>query len=289
MDERRPYFAYGSNLNAADLKAWSSSNGANFSSMEPICTAWLLDHSMAFHYFSRNRGGGAADVVQNGRGTVVPGVLFSLSEDGWSWMDKKEGSPICYQRQVVFVITAAGDVVEAITYTVGPDKRRNELIPPTSAYAELVETGLLSYELPIEHLKSAIQNNAKKPWISHVFVYGTLMNHRQRWAQLKPWSSGAVQGGSVNGNLYDLGAYPGLRLDEQGTVHGELHRCDDLAGALEELDHIEGHDALHPGEGLYVRTPVLVHTASGSVWAWTYIINALPDHARAVPDGRWTS
>ena len=90
MDERRPYFAYGSNLNAADLKAWSSSNGANFSSMEPICTAWLLDHSMAFHYFSRNRGGGAADVVQNGRGTVVPGVLFSLSEDGWSWMDKKE-------------------------------------------------------------------------------------------------------------------------------------------------------------------------------------------------------
>ena len=289
MDERRPYFAYGSNLNAADLKTWSSSNGANFSSMEPICTAWLLDHSMAFHYFSRNRGGGAADVVQNGRGTAVPGVLFSLSDEGWSWMDKKEGSPRYYQRQVVFVITAAGDVVEAITYTVSPDMRRAEFVPPTAAYAQIVETGLTDYELPIEHLKFAIQNKCHESWISHVFVYGTLMSHHQRWAQLKPWSSGALQDGSVTGRLYDLGAYPGLRLDEQGLVHGELHRCDDLAGALAELDVIEGHNAFDPSEGLYIRTPVLVRTASGSVWAWTYIINAIPDHASVVPDGRWTS
>ena len=122
-----------------------------------------------------------------------------------------------------------------------------------------------------------------------MFVYGTLMNHGQRWAQLEPWSSGPVRDGSVVGRLYDLGAYPGLRPDDQGVVHGELHRCDDLAGALGELDVIEGHNAFDPSEGLYIRAPVLVRTASGSVWAWTYIINAIPDHASVVPDGRWTS
>ena len=35
----------------------------------------------------------------------------------------KEGHPRYYERQPVFVLTSAGDVVEAITYVVVPERR----------------------------------------------------------------------------------------------------------------------------------------------------------------------
>jgi gamma-glutamylcyclotransferase (GGCT)/AIG2-like uncharacterized protein YtfP len=115
------------------------------------------------------------------------------------------------------------------------------------------------------------------------------MRGESRWPQLEPWSSSEVEEGHIIGRLYHLGTYPGVRLDQIGAVHGELHRCEDIENTLETLDLVEGHDEQHPGEGLYVRVPVLVQTAKGAVWAWTYVINEVPNASTWLQDGRWVS
>jgi gamma-glutamylcyclotransferase (GGCT)/AIG2-like uncharacterized protein YtfP len=202
-------------------------------------------------------------------------------------MDKKEGHPRCYQRVPVQVVTLDGRVVDAIMYTVTPEQRKTSLVIPTEMYANLIQEGLLERKLPIGHLKSSTEKYDSSSRLENVFVYGTLMRGESRWPQLEPWSSGDVDEGRITGRLYDLGAYPGVRLDENGAVHGELHRCEDIENTLETLDLIEGHNVLRPGKGLYVRVPVSVQTANGTVWAWTYVINEVPNASRPLQDGRW--
>lgn len=288
MNSETLYFGYGSNLDRADWVRWCTKKGYDAPDLVPVEAAWLPGYSLRFHYRSTGRGGGAADVVPDGTGTAVPGMLFSLSEEAWDLVDEKEGHPRYYERCPVRVLTASGAVVEAVTYVVVPNKKQPHLVPPTTAYEAIVRQGLEKYNLPIEHLKSAIENFESNSLLNHVFVYGTLMEGEQRWPQLRPWSSSA-QRGTVAGALYHLGAYPGLRLDEEGTVHGELHRCDDMANALAALDHIEGCDDEDPLAGLYLRLPVPVQVEGGAVWAWTYVTNQLPLHAKRIEDGRWVA
>ena len=288
MTSETLYFGYGSNLDRADWVRWCTKKGYDAPDLVPVEAAWLPGYSLRFHYLSTGRGGGAADVVPDEAGTAVPGMLFSLSEEAWDLVDEKEGHPRYYERCPVRVLTASGAVVEAITYVVVANKKQPHLVPPTAAYEAIVRQGLVEYNLPTGHLKSAIENFESNSLLNHVFVYGTLMEGEQRWPQLRPWSSGA-QRGTVAGALYHLGAYPGLRLDEEGSVHGELHLCDDMANALAALDRIEGCDDEDPLAGLYLRLPVPVQVDGGVVWAWTYVINQLPPNAKRIEDGRWVA
>ena len=287
MNQETLYFGYGSNLDAEDWAAWCRKRGADPTSMVELGPAWLLDHSLRFHYRSTGRGGGAADVVRDSRGTAVPGALFSLSEEGWEWMNRKEGHPRVYRQTPVSVFTLSGDVVKAITYVVHPDRVCDELVVPTDVYAGLIRRGLTTRKLPTQHLNSAIEKFRSSSTIDHVFVYGTLMKGNERWSRMRPWVSDGPSTGHVQGRLYHLGHYPGLRLDEDGIVHGEVYRCEDINGALSELDSIEGVDADAPDSGLYLRMPVRVETGAGSQWAWTYVINRLPSTAFRLDEGRW--
>ena len=286
MDSKTLYFGYGSNLNRADWETWCAQNGYDASLLTPVEAAWLPDFSLRFHYRSSGRKGGAADVVPDRRGTAVPGMLFSLSEEAWDQLDKKEGHPRYYERHPVRVITTSGALVEATTYIVVSEKKEPQLVPPADEYHAVVLDGLNNNDLPIEHLKKAIESFEANSDLEHVFVYGTLMQGEQRWPQLRSWSS-HVQQGSISGCLYHLGAYPGLRLDEGGVVHGELHRCDDITNALAVFDQIEGCDEANPLSGLYLRVPVQVNVESATVWAWTYVINRLPPDAQRLKHGRW--
>lgn len=286
MDSKTLYFGYGSNLNRSDWERWCAEKGYDASLLTPVEAAWLPDFSLRFHYRSSGRKGGAADVVPDCRGTAVPGMLFSLSEGAWDQLDKKEGHPRYYTRCPVRVITTSGDFVEATTYVVVSEKKEPQLVPPADEYHAVVLDGLMNHKLSIEHLKKAIESFEANSTLEHVFVYGTLMQGEQRWPQLSSWSS-HVQQGSISGGLYHLGAYPGLRLDEQGTVHGELHRCEDITNALAVFDQIEGCDEANPLNGLYLRVPVQVNVEGATVWAWTYVINRLPADAQRLERGRW--
>ena len=78
-----------------------------------------------------------------------------------------------------------------------------------------------------------------RPALRHVFVYGTLRQGEARdITRLLPaprWVGRAC----VPGVLYHLGAYPGLTLDAQGSVHGEVYEISpELESLLDEIEEV---------------------------------------------------
>ena len=111
---------------------------------------------MKFHYYSSNREGGAADVVKVVVNSKVPGALFTLSENAWKVMDRKEGYPKFYERRDVIVQTADGKV-EAITYTVVEERKQPQYVAPTPEYVALIRSGLERRNLSTTALDNALE------------------------------------------------------------------------------------------------------------------------------------
>ena len=90
------YFAYGSNLNLADLNRWCRDRQERGDVLEFHSTGILRDFTARFTLFSNARAGGVLDVVPKPAGEV-PGVLFTVVRaDGWRLLDLKEGVPNHY-------------------------------------------------------------------------------------------------------------------------------------------------------------------------------------------------
>lgn len=96
-------------------------------------------------------------------------------------------------------------------------------------------------------------------------VYGTLIrgfeNHERAGAEELP-SLGEC---TMPGRLYDLGDFPGLKLDREGEVSGELYRCQQAN--LERFDRFEGAVGSDP---LYVRTRVDLLEPPREAWVYEY-------------------
>ena len=95
-----------------------------------------------------------------------------------------------------------------------------------------------------------------------VFVYGTLRRGGVRaMPDIFPGAK-FVGGAEVSGRLYDLGAYPGLLLDEAGApVVGEVYEIDEEI--LSKLDEIEA-------SSYYVRRRVEVSVGDDKMTCWVY-------------------
>ena len=103
----------------------------------------------------------------------------------------------------------------------------------------------------------------------HVFVYGTLRcGERNDIARYRP-SPLFVGPASIDGCLYDLGAYPGLVLGAGGRVVGEVYR---ITAAVEaSLDILEEVKA--DGSGEYRRREVPVVVAGRALNCLVYEIH----------------
>ena len=95
-----------------------------------------------------------------------------------------------------------------------------------------------------------------------VFVYGTLRRGGVRaMPDLFP-AAKFIDDANVKGSLYDLGAFPGLLLDEANSlVIGEVYEVDDET--LNKLDEIEA--STH-----YWRKQVEISVADSSSLCWVY-------------------
>lgn len=88
----------------------------------------------------------------------------------------------------------------------------------------------------------------------------------------------------IEGQLFDLGAYPGLRRGT-GLVVGEIYALLDLE-ALRILDQFEDFDAAQARESVYLRERVqLIEPAETE--AWLYIYNRMPDPSHRIASGDW--
>ncbi|HYP84515.1 MAG TPA: gamma-glutamylcyclotransferase family protein [Variovorax sp.] len=117
-----------------------------------------------------------------------------------------------------------------------------------------------------------------------VFVYGTLRaGGRNDIRRFRPPPQFVGQG-CIAGTLYDLGAYPGVRLDGPGQVFGEVWRID--AGVEAQLDLLEGVHA--EGTGEYRRCELAVDVGGRSIICLVYEINASHIRGRQViASGDW--
>src|SRR5882762_9539596 len=95
-----------------------------------------------------------------------------------------------------------------------------------------------------------------------VFVYGTLRRDGAGALSIRFPNSQFVADAKVSGSLYDLGAYPGLLLNESSSwVIGEVYEVDDQT--LNELDDFEAGSN-------YLRKQVEVALDTGRRTCWTY-------------------
>jgi len=268
------YFGYGSNLDWDDWKSWCEKKNLRFEGLVELSPCWLPNYSLKFHYFSQGREGGAADVVETGRGHAVPGVLFRMDDVTLKVMDRKEGTKVeAYERRNVTVTLPNGAFVEALTYCVTNKSREDRFIQPTNSYINLIQQGLKKRKLPIGELKNAIENFSPSYPLEKVFVYGTLMQGEVRHPTLEEGSIGEGQPASARGTLLNLGDYPGMIAGDEGEIHGEVYQIDQVYPTLQTLDSIEGFYGYDSNHSLFTRTIVQIDTEHGPEWAWTYVYN----------------
>lgn len=88
----------------------------------------------------------------------------------------------------------------------------------------------------------------------HVFVYGTLRTGgRNDIARYRPLPV-RVGEASIDGTLYDLGAYPGVVLGGAGRVKGEVYAVEPgVEAALDVLEEVADDDS-----GEYIKRRVRV-------------------------------
>lgn len=109
-----------------------------------------------------------------------------------------------------------------------------------------------------------------------IFVYGTLRRGERADLQKQAHRFDVTFCGNdaINGLMYHLGAYPGIKLltqnfnSELPLVYGEVFRIHDIA-MVAIMDAYEGYDADHPERGLYNRSQVLSQT-DRPVWVYEY-------------------
>lgn len=102
-----------------------------------------------------------------------------------------------------------------------------------------------------------------------VFVYGTLRRGGAGAMSMRFPNSKFVAEAKVRGSLYDLGAYPGLLLNESHSlVMGEVYEVDDEL--LNKLDDFEASSN-------YARQQVEVSLGAGKEIAWIYVPERNPE------------
>lgn len=281
-----PYFAYGSNLNAADWQAFCRKNNLTCGDLRPVGRAFALDHRLVFGKHSVGRQGGVAD-IRPAVGHVVEGALFMLSPEQRAALDIKEGAPNHYEPVEIAVQDETGEVRRALTYRVTAAKRQDH-VAPHSSYLRIVSAGLTEHGLScLTPWTVAARDSKPIPTVKGLFVYGTLREGEVR-ASLIP-ADAIRQPASIAGRLVDCGPFPALVQGVGGVVQGEFVAFDGLEALIPQLDRIEGYDPTRPAsENLFTRRLVTLAMWDGQLLhAWTYGLSDDPSTYPVIQSGDW--
>jgi gamma-glutamylcyclotransferase (GGCT)/AIG2-like uncharacterized protein YtfP len=264
-------FAYGSNTDALDWRAWCARTGHDPAAIRPIGTGILPDARLAFDFFGKGRGGGVLN-FQPRLGGYVEGVVLEVSEAGWRALDQKEGVPNAYQRRQRHIILPDGQALEAIAYQVIPERQQGH-VAPSLAYLNAVRRGFAAHGLHPHPLEAAARGEEGCHHLADVFVYGTLMQGGFWHGPAAQAGIAAITPAQATGTLFDLGDYPALTLGEPKPIQGEILTFQDIAKALPVLDEIEDAAPDGAASGMYRRTIMTVTDRAGQTRrAWAYVM-----------------
>lgn len=121
-----------------------------------------------------------------------------------------------------------------------------------------------------------------------VFVYGTLKKKQGNHHFLdgaKFLGTGRTK--QSNFSLYNLGYYPGLQLEGNTTVRGEIYEVDDLTH--KQLRRLEGYPSLYREEEVEIILEETVDnkTVETDIVATTYIYNYETNPKNLIETGSW--
>ncbi|MZP28699.1 gamma-glutamylcyclotransferase [Heliobacterium undosum] len=135
------YFAYGSNLHQEQMKNRCPDS-------QPVARATAHDFSLTFR--GNYRGNGVAD-IQPTKGRRVEGALYKVSWDDLIALDRYEGYPFLYQRQLISVSTKEGPV-NAFVYRMNKGFHYQA---PSNSYFDIIRQGYRDWAMAETPLLSA--------------------------------------------------------------------------------------------------------------------------------------
>ena len=122
------YFAYGSNLDADQMKRRCPSSRF-------VDIGRLENHALTFSGYSARWRGAVATIVKH-RGAATPGVLYSLEPEDLDALDSFEGHPFAYRRCRKMVRDSDDRRVLAHVYVLG----RPDPVPPGVEYFRTIQS-----------------------------------------------------------------------------------------------------------------------------------------------------
>ena len=135
------YFAYGSNLDLAQMKVRCPSS-------ELISKGSLSGYRLTFNRYSSGWGGGVADVIQ-GKGSEVWGLVFELSNSDLKRLDSYEGcyndQTSLYERWKAIINTPKGQISDVWVYTV---VKKQKFVQPTLEYLLIIKDAAVRWNFP---------------------------------------------------------------------------------------------------------------------------------------------
>lgn len=127
-----PYFAYGSNLNLGQMQI-----RCKFA--RDIGAATLDDYELIFN--------GVAD-IRPASGRKVLGGLWQITNRCLEALDRYEGFPHLYRRELITVLDEAGEYVPAFVYVMNGDHHRSRVSMPSQFYFDCIREGYKDFGLP---------------------------------------------------------------------------------------------------------------------------------------------
>jgi gamma-glutamylcyclotransferase len=136
------YFAYGSNMNRAQMRSrapqiFEEINGE------------LKNYELVFN--KKVRGGSATANVQPAQGKSVRGVLYRIPEGAYRALDRFEGAPEHYRRIEVRVTAADGREIAAQVFIAAKVEKG---LKPATHYLQTIVTGAEEHSLPAEYIET---------------------------------------------------------------------------------------------------------------------------------------
>ena len=258
------YFAYGSNLDAAQMRRRCPTAAL-------VGPGRLPGRALAFAGHSATWGGGVASVVL-AEGVSTPGLLWRISRDELSLLDGHEGHPWAYERRLWLVDTPTGRR-RAFVYF----KADAAPSPPAGAYVDQIHDAYIEHDFERAPLVDALVASVRTR--TPVFVYGTLrsgeVNHRLLDG-LEPVAKARTE---ARFRLAHLGGFPAMVRGGRTRVAGEVYEVD--GPTLLRLDRLEGHP------GFYRRRAVRLEGGRAAI---AYLLS--PVQAAGYPtirSGDWTN
>lgn len=291
MEEKKLYFAYGSNLNESDFRAWCRQQGKPYPLGEKVSNAYLPDTQLVFNYDSKQRKGGALNIRYH-LGQATPGVLYRMDTEAWKNLDVREGAPNVYKRLEVMALTEDGREHSAVAYQVHSAMTGGGFVKPDQEYLQILQTGLSRHGID-DGMLMAVSEDRTPPWcIERLFVYGTLKERGSRHHILMTW--GGYDDKSivrVQGGLFDTGkGFPCMAPAEgpDQYVIGEAYRLKDIRKVFEMLDIVESVKRYGQTGALFRRAIIRVEFENGGTGlAWCYMMAGDTQGLQKIESGRW--